>query len=267
MLAGGGVTGIAWETGVLLGLAETGFDCVAAADVIIGTSAGSTVGAQVTSGVPLRELWERQVADEHREITPELDLALMARILGELGAGGTTDDATRRLIGELALGADTVSPDERRAVIEWRLPSHTWPGKRLMVTAVDAATGAFTVWDAASGVPLVDAVAASCAVPGVWPCVPVNGALHYDGGLRTSTNAHLAAGHERVVIIAPLTQGVTPLIAAEVEELRANGATVSFIITDDAAREAMGPNALDPRFRRAAAEHGLRQGSSASVVL
>jgi NTE family protein len=114
---------------------------------------------------------------------------------------------------------------------------------------------------------LVDAVASSCAVPGVWPCVPIDGHRYYDGGLRTSTNAHLAAGHDTVVIIAPLSQGITPLIEQEIAGLRAHGATVSFITTDDEAKKAMGVNALDPAFRRVSAEHGLRQGLVADIVL
>ncbi len=267
VLAGGGVTGIAWETGVLLGLARAGHDCVAVADTIIGTSAGATVGAQVLSSLTLDALYERQIADVHGEITPEIDIDLLGRILGGLALGGTSSDDTRREIGTLALGASTVTVDERRRVIEWRLPSHEWPARPLVLTAIDAHTGEFVTWDSASGVSLVDAVASSCAVPGVWPCVPVGGRTYYDGGLRTSTNAHLAAGHDTVVIIAPLSQGVTPLIEHEIEELRAGGATVSFITTDDEAKTAMGVNALDPAYRRVSAEHGLRQGLDAVVVL
>ena len=56
VLAGGGVAGIAWELGVLRGLADLDpalAERVIAADVIIGTSAGSSVAAQITSGTPL----------------------------------------------------------------------------------------------------------------------------------------------------------------------------------------------------------------------
>lgn len=267
VLAGGGVTGIAWETGVLLGLSRAGHDCVAAADTVIGTSAGSAVGAQILSTLTLDDLYQRQISDDHEEINPTIDLEVLGRILGELALGGTTSDEVRREIGALALATPTVSVEDRRRVIEWRLPSHEWPDRHLVLTAIDAHTGEFVSWDKSSGVSLVDAVSSSCAVPGVWPCVPVNGRVYYDGGLRTSTNAHLAAGHDRVVIIAPLSQGVTPLIEQEIADLRAHGATVSFICTDDEAKEAMGVNALDPAFRRVSAEHGLRQGLRADIVL
>ena len=54
VLGGGGITGIAWEIGVLAGLAEAGVD-LTGADLVVGTSAGSVVGAQITSGAPLED--------------------------------------------------------------------------------------------------------------------------------------------------------------------------------------------------------------------
>ena len=47
----------------------------------------------------------------------------------------------RRAVGRFALGASTVTEPERRAVIESRLPSHTWPARTLKIVAVDAETG------------------------------------------------------------------------------------------------------------------------------
>ena len=55
VLGGGGITGIAWETGLLKGLRDLGAD-LTGADLIVGTSAGSVVGAQIATGVPLDEL-------------------------------------------------------------------------------------------------------------------------------------------------------------------------------------------------------------------
>lgn len=260
VLAGGGVTGIAWETGVLRGLEESGRGIIETADLVVGTSAGATVGAQVLSGVSLSELYARQISDTHQEISPDINLEALATIFGELAAGGTSTNEQRKRIGELALSSRTVGADERRAVIEWRLPAHEWPSQHLILTAIDAHTGEFVTWTNDSDVSLVDAVASSCAVPSVWPCVAINGAMYYDGGLRTSTNAHLVEGYDNVTIIAPLTQGVTPLIEDEIAHLRSTGSTVNIITTDASAIDAMGPNSLDPRFRRVAAEHGRRQG-------
>lgn len=260
VLAGGGVTGIAWETGVLYGLQLQGRHILNEVEVVIGTSAGATVGAQVLSGLSLDELYQRQTSDNHHEITPHIDLELLAKVFGELGAGGTENSLQRQRIGDVALHAETVSEEERRRVIEWRLPQHEWPDKELVLTAVDARTGEFVTWDKTSGVSLVEAVASSCAVPSVWPCVTINNVPYYDGGLRTSTNAHLASGYDTVYVIAPLTQGITPLIAAELETLTSSGSDVRIVVTDNDAITAMGPNSLDPRFRRVAAEHGKRQG-------
>ena len=98
----------------------------------------------------------------------------------------------------------------RRAVIAARLPSHEWPAHPLVVTAIDAHSGAFTRFDASSGVPLVDAVAASCAVPGVWPPVSIGGRRYIDGGVRSVTNADLASGCGRVLVLAPMPADVAP---------------------------------------------------------
>ena len=184
----------------------------------------------------------------------------MALIFGELAAGGTTTDEQRIRIGTLALQTPTVSEEIRRAVIEQRLPSHEWPSTPLVLTAIDAATGEFVTWDVNSGIALIDAVASSCAVPSVWPCVSIGGKKYYDGGLRNAANAFLVAGHSEVIVIAPQTTGLSPLVEEELEELRASGSVVHLITCDAEAIEAMGPNSLDPRFRRPAAEHGRRQG-------
>jgi len=260
VLAGGGVTGVAWETGVLLGLREAGHDIIGNLDLVVGTSAGSTVGAQILSGTDLADLYASQTAENHNEISPQLDLDALATIFGEMAFGGTTTDEQRVRIGELALVATTVDEATRRAVIEKRLPSHDWPTTSLILTAIDALTGEFVTWTKDSGVSIVDAVTSSCAVPSVWPCVTINGRRYYDGGLRNSANAYLAKGHADVIVIAPMTGGPSPIVNAELDDLRAAGSTIHMIVADAEAIEAMGPNSLDPRFRRVAAEHGRRQG-------
>ena len=260
MLAGGGVTGVAWETGVLMGMLDAGCDVVTGVDLVVGTSAGSTVGAQILSGESLEASYARQIDDNHSEISPQIDTELLALIFGELAAGGTTTDEQRIRIGTLALQTPTVSEKIRRDVIEKRLPCHEWPTTPLVLTAIDARTGELVTWDAKSGIALIDAVASSCAVPSVWPCVSINGKKYYDGGLRNAANAFLATGHSEVIVIAPQTTGLSPLIEEELRELRAAGSVVHFITCDADAIDAMGPNSLDPRFRRPAAEHGRRQG-------
>jgi NTE family protein len=267
VLAGGGVTGIAWETGVLLGLRDAGVD-LTGADVVIGTSAGATVAAQITApGVDLADLLAGQLDPTHVEITPALDLDLLTRVFAELAGGRLPDEAARARIGALALAAETVPEDVRRAVVAARLPHHEWPDRRVLVTAVDATTGALAVFDRASGVGLVDAVAASCAVPGVWPPVTIGGRRYIDGGVRSTANADLAAGHDVVAVLAPLTGPAAVSLEPELASLRSAGATVVLVAADETAAEAMGPNPLDPAYRTAAAEEGRRQGHEAADAL
>jgi NTE family protein len=265
VLGGGGVAGIAWMTGLLAGLADAGED-VSGAGLIIGTSAGATVAAQLGSGLPLAELFARQTepALQSAEILAELDLArLGAEIAGYL-AGVTTPDQILRQIGAYALAAATVPEATRRAVIASRLPSHDWPARRLRLTAVDAGSGELRVFDAASGVSLVDAVAASCAVPGVWPPVTIGDRRYVDGGVRSSDNADLAAGSGRITVISPLgldSPLPSPLPLREVvRRLRADGSDVTVIAPDGAAAAAIGANPLDPGTRVPAAQAGLAQG-------
>lgn len=260
VLAGGGVTGIAWETGVLLGLDRSG--ALPRPDLVIGTSAGAAVGAALLSAAPLDELYARQVAVEHQEIAPELDLDQLMVMLAEVGdlSAGLTP-AQRRRVGQLARSATTVEPARRREVIASRLPSHDWPQTPLRLTTVDTATGERVVLDQASGVPLVEAVMASCAVPGVWPIVPVLGRELMDGGVCSPANLDLAAGYDEILVLVPLVQGnVLATVEREAAALRDGGARVTLVVADPQATDAMGVNPLDPERRPVAAEHGLRQG-------
>jgi NTE family protein len=260
VLGGGGVTGIAWEWGILAGLAEAGVD-LSTADLVVGTSAGSVVGAQVAAGIPAKERYEAQLADASGELSARLGGLVTAQIAWAVLRTRIPQRARVR-IGRMALAAKTVPEAERKAVIETRLPVHTWPERKLLITAVDAATGEFVTFDAGRDVPLVDAVAASCAVPGVWPPVTIDGRRYIDGGVRSATNADLTAGHERVVVLAPITTGFGPIpsVARQVAEL-SERAQVVVVSPDKAARHAIGRNMLDPARRAAAARAGHIQAA------
>jgi NTE family protein len=142
VLGGGGVGGIGWITGLLAGLARAGRD-VTGADVLVGTSAGSTVAAQLGSGVGLEELYRRQVESgaQTAEIMVSGDREGRLAEIGAVIRGATTVAEMQRAVGRFALDAVTVSERERRAVIESRLPSHEWPARTLKIVAVDAETG------------------------------------------------------------------------------------------------------------------------------
>lgn len=265
VLGGGGVAGIAWLTGLLAGLADAGQD-VSGADVIVGTSAGATVAAQLGSGLPLEELYARQTEPglQAAEIMVDVDLATLGERIGGALRGATGIADMRRAAGRFALGAGTVAEEVRREVIESRLPSHAWPGRALRIVAVEALTGEPYVFDGTSEVSLVDAVTASCAVPGVWPPATIDGRRYIDGGVRSAANADYAEGASRVLVLVPL--GSTDLFPTEVpleqavRDLRAGGARVAVVEPDEASLAAIGANPLDPSTRRPAAEAGRAQG-------
>ena len=265
VLGGGGVAGIAWITGLLTGLADIGQD-VTGADVVIGTSAGATVAAQLGSGLSLEELFARQVDPElqARELMAVIDWVKFAADLQPYISASNTQVEQLRSFGKFALKADTVPEAERRAVIESRLPSYGWPARLMKLTAIDCQSGELAVFEATSGVSLVDAVAASAAVPGVWPPVTIGGSRYMDGGVRSSDNADLAAGAERVIVISPMGMNSplpSPMPLHDVlTALKDGGAAVTVISPDDASVAAIGTNALDPATRVPAAMAGRAQG-------
>jgi NTE family protein len=267
VLGGGGVTGVAWELGVLAGLKSVGVD-LTDAELVVGTSAGSVVGAQITSGVDVAELYERQLLPPAAEIGATLGASSILRF-APVVIGSRDPQKMRARIGRVALRTATVPEAQRIAVIESRLPVKEWPERRLVITAVDALSGEFATFDADSGVPLVRAVAASCAVPGVWPPVSAKGRRWIDGGVKSAANVDLAAGCQRVVVLAPMTRGFGPMasVDSQVSALRNEGAEVVVLSPDAAAVAAIGRNVLDPARRAGAARAGFAQGTSASVTI
>ncbi|RBY74534.1 patatin-like phospholipase family protein [Geodermatophilus sp. TF02-6] len=263
VLGGGGITGIAWEIGVLAGLAEAGTD-LSGADLVVGTSAGSVVGAQVTSGADLEALYARQLEPPAQERAARMTRAALARYGWALLRSRGDDVAFRRRVGALALAAEraglTPSEQERLDVIGSRLVGREWPDRPLVLTAVDAHTGEFRTFDRDSGVPLLQAVAASCAVPGVYPPVTVDGSRYVDGGMRSAANADLADGCDRVVVLAPIPRGVGPMASVDAQ-VTGMVARVAVVAPDADSRRAIGRNVLDPAARAGSARAGRDQAA------
>jgi NTE family protein len=263
VLGGGGIAGIAWHTGVLHGMAAVGTD-VTDADFIVGTSAGATVTAQIGSGLPLAS-WYRQQAEpafQNEELRPAgMSTAELWDTMIRLHEEITDPVERRRRIGALALAAETVTEATRRAVIAGRLRGSTWPERAIATVAVDASSGDRRVFDAGSGVELTDAVAASSAVPGVWPPVTIGGSRYVDGGVYSLCNADLAAGHEQVLVIAPMAD---PELDAQVELLRTTG-QVELLSPDEDSLAAFGTDPLDPAVRSPTARAGYRQGQRSAT--
>jgi NTE family protein len=271
VLAGGGLAGIAWETGILCGIADespTAARLLLDSDVLVGTSAGSTVAAQISSGHPLAELFARQVAETSAEIHPGVDIdAITELFLAALGDSNNLGDKKvqqMQRIGAVALATDTVPESVRRNVIAQRLPSHEWPDRQLRITAIDIATGELVVFDRNSGVGLVDAVAASCAVPGAWPPATIAGRRYMDGGVASRVNLGVAGDCGLVVILVPGGSGPnaapSPFGAGPADEIAAFTGAVCSVFADDNSSAAFGPNPLDPRCRIRSALAGREQG-------
>ena len=265
MLAGGGLAGIAWETGVLRGIADESPATAKAlldSDVLVGTSAGSTVAAQLGSGLGLDALFDRQMAPSSSELNPNVGVEEITELfLTAMMQPNTTKVEKLQKIGAVALSTETVAEPVRREVIAQRLPSHEWPEGVLRISAIDTATGELVMLDRASGVDLVDAVAASCAVPGVWPPVTIGDRRYMDGGVGSTVN--LALADDCDVIVALLPQGrstPSPFGSGAVEEVDDLGASAFGVFADDESLAAFGANPLDPACRAPSALAGREQG-------
>jgi NTE family protein len=277
VLGGGGSAGNAWLIGVIAGLSDAGLD-VTEADLIIGTSAGSTAAAQITGATPTELLAQVLAAAPQRRtgpvgsdgvrvpIGPAADH--MERTSRIFGAAEDAADMRRRM-GAAALEMDAASDGSGQArwhaTVADRLPSQHWPERMMLITAVDARTGEPVVFDRHSGVDLADAVAASTSSG--YP-YRIGVSRYIDGGYRRNENADLAAGYARVLVLSPFGgRSRHPLewgmqLAAQVDELRAGGSRVETIFPDSDSRTAFGDNMMDLSTRPPAARAGYEQGRS-----
>jgi len=219
VLGAGGTPGLAWLTGLIAGLRAGGSD-VTRPDLIVGTSAGAIAAARVACGLPLDAALERE-----RKPAP----------------------ASRRDTAGLLRAVDELRRDLAGA--------ESWPDRPLQITALEDGTGGLVVWTRAAGVPLVDAVAASCAAPLATPSPTIHGA-----GPLPAANAQLAFGHRLVIVIS----GAGPLgpLDDEIAQLRAGGSHVRLLFPDGNSLECLVRNPLSEGGRATAAEAGYAQGTA-----
>jgi len=273
VLGGGGSTGNAWLIGLLAGLAEAGVD-VTAADLTIGTSAGSTAAAQVV-GTPLPELYAaartavpRATGAPARERNPGRPVPdQLQRLQDTIAASSGIADLRHRLgtaALELDAGADGTWSQRWRATVAARLPDARWPERRVLVTAVDAHTAAPVTFDRDSGVDLVDAVAASCSSGLPYR---IGDDLYIDGGYRANAeNADLATGAARVLVLSPFGgRSLHPFawgthLQTQVEALHAAGSEVLTVFPTPDAEHLFGARGMDLSLRPDAARAGHEQG-------
>jgi NTE family protein len=265
VLGGGGIAGIAWETGVLRGIADespTAARVLLDSDVLVGTSAGSSVGAQISSGHAIEDLFERQIQASSAEIDPGNGIDTVVELfLQAVADPHSTVTQKRQRIGAVALATETVAEPVRRDVIARRLPSQHWSDRVLRVTAIDIDTGKLVVFDRDSGVKLVDAVTASCAVPGVWPPVTFGERRYMDGGIGSTINLDVAGDCDMAVVLVPAGESAPSSFGeGPASEIAAFGGTALGLFADDESLAAFGSNPLDPRCRIASAQAGRAQG-------
>jgi NTE family protein len=272
VLAGGGLAGIAWETGILRGIADESPGTATAlldVDVLVGTSAGSTVAAQLGSGLGVDVLFDRQITASSTELIPGVGVDEITELFvtAMLTPNVTTAEKLRK-VAAIALSTETVSETVRRNVIAQRLPSHDWPDRVLRTSAIDTATGELVTFDRNSGVSLVDAVAASCAVPGVSPPVTIGERRYMDGGVGSSVNMPLANDCDVAVVLVPSGRSVpSPFGGGAAEEVAAFGGLTFGVFADDESLAAFGPNPLDPACRSPSARAGREQGRRAAAAV
>lgn len=272
VLAGGGLAGIAWELGVLQGVTDVDPDLGArllAADVIVGTSAGSSVAAQIVGSTPLDDLYAAQLTDAPGEIAADIDMVALFERFTAATEGVTSAAEVRRGIAALALETETVDESVRLEAIRSRIHDADWPDRDLRVIAVDARTGERVVFDRSSGVSLVDAVAASCAVPGVWPPVTIGDTRYVDGGVHSGSNADVAAGCDVVLVLTPTLDGAPTMLGGSLDDeiVDLGAAAVHVVHSDEASTAAFGTNPLSPSTRRPSALAGRELGRHVAAAV
>lgn len=261
VLGGGGIAGIAWEAGLVAGLRDAGVD-LGEADLIVGTSAGSVVGTFLAHGEDPAEAIDRYTADGARDAAPgQVDVEAMFNAFAILFDESIPPQEARARVGRLALETPENGMGARLAELGRRLPHQDWPDRPFLVTGVDTADGAFTVFSRTSGPPLALAVQASCAVPCVFPPVEIGGRRYMDGGTRSVTNADLAKGAAQVVILEPMAH-LTPRGPLERELAELGEARTAVIGPDQAAIDIFGLDVLDNGLWRPAFQAGLAQSAA-----
>lgn len=261
VLGGGGLTAYAWQVGVLAGLAEAGVD-LSRADVLAGTSAGSLLAVELADGAAPADLYGVQVSRKRAMLEVDFTLAMTVKFLWAALGSRDPETVVKRL-GRLALSMrgvpETVVLDAMRS----QLPVQEWPERPVRLFSVDALTGEAAGFGADSGVDLVRAMAASCALPPLYPPITIGAGRWIDGGARSTTNADLVNDCHRVVVLAPIPKspGASPDVLDHVASLRAGGALATALTPDRAARRAFGRNPLDASRIPGAARAGLRQAA------
>jgi NTE family protein len=273
VLSGGGPLAVAWEHGLIAGLARRGIK-LAQADYILGTSAGAIVGAPLAAGLDpellaQKTFAERGAAELHMAARPLFSegVAKLPEIFAKAHGGAGEQSARLAEIGGYALAAPTDGEDFHLECIAGEVPVAAWPQRAFGCAVVDAVNGQYRVLDRDCGGGLLHAVAASCSVPGLTAPITIAGRRYMDGGLRSAANADFAAGYDRVLVVSFRPAGpVGGYIAAQLERelvtLRQADAAVHVIAPDEMSLQAIGANPVDVLRRPGIVKAALAQGEA-----
>lgn len=278
VLGGGGLTGTAFHAGVLTSLAHSGWDA-RTAEIIVGTSAGSTAAALMRAGFPPLDYVHR--------VTGEPISAEGARVLQGMAR---IPPPPKRTPWQRRPAAPALLRDIARS--PWRYPLgitiaalvpagtvpvaavspgfgplfEHWPNRPMWITAVSLTTGKLAVFGRDATATVADAVSASCAIPGYFEPVTIDGVQYVDGGAHSTNNADLLADApvDTVIVSAPLSTtqpfaaelGNVPRtvirrqLDREVARLRRAGKRVIVFAPDRTLRALMGMNSMDLAKRK-----------------
>jgi NTE family protein len=262
VLGGGGLAGIGWTIGVLAALEEAGALRLGSADHVVGTSAGAAVAAAVLQAGSAVGEYDKVVRKSRRndELAPAVALAEVIPDVLAIHGGDDPVAVKAARLAELSRQRSGIDPSRRRDVVARRVADDYWPDARLGIVAVRV-DGRRTVFTRESGVGLVDALTASCAVPGLWPVVRIDGDDYIDGGTFSLTNAELAQDAGRVVVLQPTSE--SPAYASAQRQEVLDRAVV--VEPSKRALAGFGPDPFDPDVRGVAAVLGYEDGLAASA--
>ncbi|NRD77109.1 patatin-like phospholipase family protein [Bacillus sp. BRMEA1] len=254
--------GIGWETGYLAGLADRGID-TRLADLVVGTSAGSQVGAVISSRMPWDDIWERLVYPKPAEKSPSGSLGSLFVEYDEIAASSKTPEEWIQRLGKLATESKTMTENEQFSRIRTKIGDLQW-AQSLRITAIDLTTSQRVVWESNSGIELLRAVSASSSLPGVWPPTTIGSRQYFDGGAHSMENADIAEGASKVLILSVGLPVKTPFkLEDQIRRLQESGSKVELVKPNKktyAALQQLGGNPVDPQIRPVIAACGREQG-------
>jgi NTE family protein len=280
VLAGGGVVGEAWMTGVLAGIEDAGGADLRRVEALVGTSAGAIVAARLAAGKALRRPPRTDAAAPEETAAPDGDglLRTAARwgwaVTAPLAPVATALTAPGGALVRSALLSRAPGDGETLTRLHGEIErSGVRFDGRLRICCVDKRSGKRVVFGA-PGAPhasVADAVTASCAIPWVFAPVRIDGREYVDGGVWSVTNLDAAPARRDTEVLcldptaalsSPIRQVFRVAIAVELQLLRARGTRVRRVTPDDAAAIAMGADFMAGAATAPALAEGYRQGQA-----